>query len=52
MIAKYEAGLAVTFPPLPAAVQAVLADIDAARIAINKFKDSLPLNCPNLSDLT
>lgn len=46
LIAKYEAGLAIPFPPLPAPVQKVLDQLDQARIAINTYKDSLPLACP------
>lgn len=46
MLAKYEAGLAFPLPPLPPEVQVVLAEIDSARVAINAFKDSLPLTCP------
>ncbi len=46
MIAKYEAGLAIPFPPLPTPVQKVIDAIDDERIAINAFLDSLPLNCP------
>jgi hypothetical protein len=46
MISKYEAGLAITFPPAPLAVQVILADIDAERIIINSFIQNLPLSCP------
>ena len=46
MIAKYEAGISVPFPPLPAPLVKAFAALDAARVAVNTWKDQLPLDCP------